>query len=103
MIQQAGIQASGNASFSSTNYPGLGAVSGTGAVLGVLFVGGFRFSEIYEGLDIPSRPSPNHCYVETDGLLTIRGSTMTGSVTETVGCAGVQVGKVTREIEMQRR
>jgi hypothetical protein len=80
-----------------------GVVSGTGGVLGTVVFGGYVFAETYESLTIPSRPSPNNCYIDTHGQLTINGNTMTGSVTETAGCAGVRVGEVTRSLMMQRR
>lgn len=103
VLDQAGIQAGGTASFAWASFPNVGAVSGTGGVLGGVVLGGFRFAETYESLSIPSRPSPNHCYASTDGQLTLSGNTMTGSVTETLGCAGVRVGQVTRDLVMQRR
>ena len=48
-------------------------------------------------------PSPNSCYVNSDGQLSASGNTMKGSVTETLGCAGVRVSQVTRELVMQRK
>lgn len=65
--------------------------------------GGFRFSEAYESLIIPSKGSQNGCYIDTDGQATLNGNTMTGTLTETAGCAGVRVGQVTRTLTMQRR
>lgn len=103
VIEQGAIQTGGTASFASGNDPGAGEVTGTGAVLGIVILGGFRFAEVYETLDIPSRPSPNNCYLDTDGHLSVGGDTMTGTVTETLGCAGVQVSKVTRDLVMRRR
>lgn len=103
VLDQGGIQAGGTATFSQSNNPSVGAVSGTGGVLGAVFLGRFRFAETYESLNIPSRPSPNFCSVDTDGELTVSGNTMTGSVTEILGCAGVRVSQVTRDLVMQRR
>jgi len=103
VLDQGGIQAGGPASFSQSAYPSVGAVSGTGGVSGAVVFGAFRFAETYESLNIPSRPSPNNCYVDTDGQLVVSGNTMRGSVTETLGCAGVRVGQVTRDLVMQRR
>jgi hypothetical protein len=103
VLEQSGIQAGGPASFLQSNHPIVGSVSGTGGVLGAVFLGSFRFAETYEGLNIPSRPSPNSCYLDTDGQLAISGSTMRGSVTETLACAGVRVSQVTRDLTMQRR
>lgn len=102
VLDHGGIQAGGTASFSHTN-PSVGAVSGTGGVLGAVVFGSFRFAETYESLSIPSRPSPNNCYVGTEGQLVVSGNTMRGSVTETLGCAGVRVSQITRELVMQRR
>jgi hypothetical protein len=69
----------------------------------MVFLGTFRFAEVYEKVDIPSMPSPNSCYVNSDGQLSASGTTMKGSVTETLGCAGVRVSQVTRELVMQRK
>lgn len=102
VLDQGSIQVSGPASFQS-NHPSVGAVSGRGGVFAVWIVGTLRFAETYESLDIPSRPSPNFCSVGTDGQLTASGNTMRGVVTETLGCGGVQVSQVTRDIVMQRR
>jgi hypothetical protein len=103
VLDQAGIQAGGTASFSQADVPGVGAVSGTGGVLGAVFVGTFRFAETYERVSISSRPSPNDCYVNTDGQLAISGNTMRGSVTESLGCAGTRVSQITRDLVMQRQ
>ena len=103
VLDQVGIQAGGTASFSQANTPGVGAVSGTGGVLGAVILGTFRFAETYESVNISSRPSPNYCYVDTDGQLAISGNTMRGSVTESLGCAGVRVSQITRELVMQRK
>jgi hypothetical protein len=103
VLDQVGIQAGGTASFSKANAPGVGAVSGTGGVLGAVILGTFRFAETYGSVNIPSRPSPNDCYVDTDGQLAISGNTMRGSVTESLGCAGVRVSQVTRDLVMQRK
>jgi hypothetical protein len=103
VLDQAGIQAGGTASFSQVNTPGVGAVSGTGGVLGAVLLGTFRFAETYERVSISSRPSPNDCYVNTDGQLAISGNTMRGSVTESLGCAGVRVNQTTRDLVMQRQ
>ena len=72
-------------------------------MLGAVALGAFRFAETYESLNIPSRPSPNNCYVDTDGQLVVSGNTMRGPVTETLGCAGVRMSQVTRDLLMQRR
>jgi hypothetical protein len=82
VLEQGGLQASGVAGFSQANHPSVGAISGTGGVLGAVSGGAFRFAETYEGLNIPSRPSPNNCYVDTEGSLGINGNTMRGTVTE---------------------
>jgi hypothetical protein len=103
VLEQGGIQASGTASFSQTNNVSVGALSGTGGVLGAVTLGAFRFAETYESLNIPSRPSPNYCYVDTGGQLAVNGNTMRGSVTETLACAGVRVSQATRDLVMQRR
>ena len=103
VLEQGSFQAGGTASFSSGNYPGLGEVTGTGYVLGAAILGGFRFEEVYETLQIPSKPSPNNCHIDTEGHLSVGGNAMTGTVTETLGCAGVQVSKVTRDLVMRRR
>ena len=103
VLDQIGIQAGGSASLSQADHPGVGAVSGTGGVLGAVTLGAFRFSETYESVNISSRPSPNYCYVDTDGQLAISGSTMRGSVTESLGCAGVRVSQITRDLVMQRK
>jgi hypothetical protein len=103
VLDLGGFQAGGSASFSQASNPSVGAVSGTGGVVGAVIMGTFRFAESYVSLTIPSRPSPNNCYVDTDGQLAISGNTMRGSVAETLGCAGVRVSQVTRELVMQRR
>ena len=103
VLDQGGIQAGGTASFSQSNNPSVGAVSGTGGVLGAVALGAFRFAETYESLTIPSKPTPNSCYIDTDGQLAVNGTTMRGTVTETLGCAGVRVSQVTRDLVMQRR
>jgi hypothetical protein len=103
VLEQGAIQAGGTASFSQSNNPSVGAVSGTGGVLGAVVLGSFRFAETYESLNIPSRPYPNNCYIDTDGQLVVSGSTLRGSVTETLGCAGERVSQVTRDLVMQRR
>ncbi len=103
VLDQAGIQAGGTASFSQANTPGVGAVSGTGGVMGAVMLGTFRFAETYESVNISSRPSPNYCYVDTDGQFAISGNTMRGTVTESLGCAGVRVSQITRDLVMQRR
>jgi hypothetical protein len=103
VLDQGGIQGSGTASFSQQSHPSVGAVSGTGGVLGAVILGSFRFTETYEGLTIPSRPSPNYCYIDTEGQLALGGNTMSGSYTETLGCAGVRVSQITRNLVMQRR
>jgi hypothetical protein len=102
LIQQ-GPQAVGQANLSHENVPDLGAVSSRGGVLGTVILGTFTFAETYEGVSISSRPSPNSCYIDTDGRLTISGNTMTGSYNESIGCAGVRVAQFTRSIVMQRR
>ena len=104
-LTQSGIVAGGAASFAEQNSPTIGAVSGTGGVQGAVFSGMFRFAETYETLSIPAQPSPNYCSSDTDGQLAISGSgsTMTGSYTETIGCAGVHVSQVTRSLVMRRR
>jgi hypothetical protein len=104
MLEQGGIQAGGTASVSQANNPTVGgAVSGTGGVLGALTMAAYRFAESYESLTIASRPSPNFCSIDTEGQLTVSGNTMNGSYTETIGCAGIRVGQMTRNLVMQRR
>src|SRR5262245_26073110 len=103
VLEQVGIQTAGSASFSQSNNPAVGAVAGAGGVTGAVFQGAFMFAETYESLNIPARPSPNYCYVDTDGQLAVSGDTMRGSVTETLGCAGVRVSQITRDLVMQRR
>ena len=103
VVSQVGIQAGGTASFSQANIPGVGSVSGTGGVVGAVILGSFRFAETYESVNISSRPSPNGCYVDTDGQLAVSGNTMRGTVTESLGCAGVRVSQVTRDLVMQRK
>jgi hypothetical protein len=103
VLDQVGMQAGGTASLSQANTPGVGAVSGTGGVLGAVVQGAFRFAETYEGMTVSSRPSPSNCYVNTDGLVAITGNTMRGSVTESLGCAGVRVSQITRDLVMQRK
>jgi hypothetical protein len=103
VLEQGGIQAGGTASFSQSNHPTVGAVSGTGGVLGALVLDAFRFAETYETLSIPSQHAPNYCYIDTDGQLAVSRNTMRGTVTETMGCGGVRVSQVTRELVMQRR
>ena len=102
-VSQSGIQAGGAATFSQDDHPDLGAVSGTGGVLGAVAFGSFRFAETYGRLSIPSRPDPNGCYMDTDGQLVISGDSMTGSYTEIVGCGGMRVSQVTRALAMQRK
>jgi hypothetical protein len=102
-LEQGSIQAGGPASFSQRDNPNFGVVSGTGGVLGTVFSGSFMFAETYESLVVPSRPSPNSCYIDTNGQLSINGDAMTGSYTETAGCAGVRVGQVTRSLTMRRQ
>jgi hypothetical protein len=103
VLDQSGLQAGGTASFAQADRPSVGALSATGGVVGMVFLGTFRFAEVYEKVDIPSMPSPNSCYVNSDGQLSASGTTMKGSVTETLGCAGVRVSQVTRELVMQRK
>jgi hypothetical protein len=102
-ITQSSISAGGPARFSQSDNPHFGVVSGNGGVTGAVVFGAFMFAETFESLTIPSRPSPNSCYIETDGRLTINGNRMTGSYTEAAGCAGVRVGQATRTLTMQRQ
>jgi hypothetical protein len=102
-LGQSGIQVGGAASFSQEAHPTVGAVSGTGGVLGAVTFSGFRFAETYEGHAIPSRSSPNNCYIDTNGQLAVSGNTMSGSYTETLGCAGVRVSELTRNLVMERK
>ena len=102
-LSQVSVSAGGSASFSQTDNPHFGGVSGSGGVSGAIVLGAFMFAETYPGLTIPSRPSPNFCYIDTDGRLTISGNRMTGSYTEVAGCGGVRVGQATRSLTMQRQ
>lgn len=102
-LTQFGIQVDGPASFSHQNDASLGTVAGRGRVLGSVAGGIFRFSETYEGVTIASRPEPSFCSTDTDGQLTIDGNTMSGTLTESIGCGGDRVSRTTRALVVRRK
>lgn len=99
------IQVGGNATMSQNAHPIFGAMSARGGMLGTIVVGlgGLHFAETYESVSTPLFPfPPNDCYIETEGQLTVSGSTMTGVVTEHDGCNGVRLRDATAPLTMRR-
>jgi hypothetical protein len=97
-------QAGGRATFAQTDHPTLGDVTGAGGVFGAAVLGSYRFAETYEGLTTSASTTLRGCYLDTAGDLRINGATMTGVVTETIGCGGgVRVSQVTRTLTMRRK
>lgn len=103
VLSQSDNEASGPATYSQLLSPNVGTVSGTGRVSGAVSQSAYRFTETYQDVTIPSRPSATTCALDADGQLTISGNTMRGSVRESVRCFGVQLAQVTRDLVMQRR
>lgn len=103
VLNQSDTQANGTTSYSQLLSPNVGTVSGTGRVSGTVSQRAYRFTETYQGVTIPSRPSATTCTLDADGQLAISGNTMRGSVRESVSCFGVQLAQVTRDLVMQRR
>jgi len=103
VLSQSDNQARGAATYSQLLSPNVGTVAGTGRVSGTATPRTYRFAETYQGVSIPSRPSAASCSLDADGELRISGNTMSGSVRESVGCFGLQLAQVTRDLVMQRR
>lgn len=103
VLGQTDAQASGSANYSQLLSPNVGTLSGTGRVSGTVTTRAYRFTETYQNVTIPSRPSAVTCTLDAEGELTISGDTMRGSVRESAACFGIQLAQVTRDVVMQKR
>ena len=92
--------------WAQSNHPKFGSMSAKGGVLGTIVpgLGGFQFTETYEGVSTPLFPfPPNDCYIDTEGQLALSGNTLTGTVTEHDGCNGVRLRDASSTLRMQRK
>lgn len=100
------VQVGGPATWAQSNHPTFGSMSAKGGVLGaiVLGVGGFQFTETYEGVSTSLFPfPPNDCYIDTEGQVALSGNTLTGTVTEHDGCNGVRLRDSSSTLSMRRK